>query len=345
MSRAFYAWSKTAANNAAASSAINLRDNQSPSVVKTNLREVMAELASWRDDTNGSLITTGTATAYAISSNQDISGENATPDGFEVTAVIHVMNGATPMLTVDDQDAAPITYKTGFAPDGGMMEAGSIQRFRWVAADSEWRLMHVVSRDATKVGASFDYWGSILPAGYVWANKKTIGNASSNATGRANADCAALFAVLWDAIASDELAIFDSSGSSTTRGANAAADFAANKQIETPDRRDRTSIGKGTMGGASAAGRVLNTAPVSIDTSKIGTSGGADRDTLTAARIPANIPNSASSSAVVSGAPSRALPAIRWSSAPVSGRANRSAAYCRGRLHDGNDQRERRRRA
>lgn len=288
MSSRVSAWSKTPTSNATADSAINLRDNQAPSVVKVDMRTIMAQIAKWRDDLNGSITTGGSGTAYTITSNQDISGEGSVPDGFEIAALMHADSGLAPTLAVDSLTAYPITYKTGFAPPAGMLEAKSVQRFRFVTADSEWRLMHAQARDSNQAGAEFNYWGASLPSGYVWANGTTIGNASSNATGRANADCASLFAVLWGALANTEAVIYDSAASPTTRGVSASADFAANKAISVPDRKDRVSVGKGTMGSTTAAGRIVNTSPVSIDTSTLGKSGGADRDTLDTTKIPAH---------------------------------------------------------
>ena len=71
------------------------------------------------------------------------------------------------------------------------------------------------------------------PTGWLKANGTTVGNAASGAT-RANADTAALFAALWDVAA---LAILTSGGSGSTRGASAAADYAANKRLTLPDLR------------------------------------------------------------------------------------------------------------
>lgn len=68
------------------------------------------------------------------------------------------------------------------------------------------------------------------PAGWLLIDGKTIGSAASNATSRANADTAALYAFLWDFNATD-VPIYTSGGVLTTRGASAAADFAANKQL------------------------------------------------------------------------------------------------------------------
>lgn len=74
------------------------------------------------------------------------------------------------------------------------------------------------------------------PAGWLLIDGRTVGNAASGGTARANADTAALFAELWTFPAAS-VPIFDSTGAASTRGASAAADFAANKRIAlfTPD--------------------------------------------------------------------------------------------------------------
>lgn len=60
---------------------------------------------------------------------------------------------------------------------------------------------------------------------------KTIGDASSSATGRANADTETLFTLLWTNCANAECPV------SGGRGASAAADFAAHKTLTLPDAR------------------------------------------------------------------------------------------------------------
>jgi len=74
------------------------------------------------------------------------------------------------------------------------------------------------------------------PAGWLLIDGKTIGNAVSGATSRANADTAALFAELWNFPAAS-VPIYDNAGAASTRGASAAADFAAGKRLSlfTPD--------------------------------------------------------------------------------------------------------------
>lgn len=77
------------------------------------------------------------------------------------------------------------------------------------------------------------------PTGWLNLQGGTVGNATSSATVRANADTAGLFAYLWNNL-SDTLAPV-----SGGRGANAAADFAANKAITLPDLRNRKPMGAG----------------------------------------------------------------------------------------------------
>lgn len=85
--------------------------------------------------------------------------------------------------------------------------------------------------------------------GWVRDNGRTIGNALSGATERANADVAALYAYYWDTFSD---AICPVTGG---RGASAASDFAAGKPIATLDKRGRAAVGLDTMGN-SAANRI-----------------------------------------------------------------------------------------
>lgn len=65
-------------------------------------------------------------------------------------------------------------------------------------------------------------------SGWVMMDDGTIGDASSGATTRANADTSALFVLLWNNTANADCAV------SSGRGASAAADFSAHKTIALP---------------------------------------------------------------------------------------------------------------
>lgn len=94
--------------------------------------------------------------------------------------------------------------------------------------------------------------------GWVRDNGRSIGSASSGATERANADTASLFSYLWTTYSNTICPV------STGRGANAAADFAANKTIQLPDKRGYVPGGLDDMGN-SAASRYANVPVVSGD--------------------------------------------------------------------------------
>lgn len=95
---------------------------------------------------------------------------------------------------------------------------------------------------------------STAPAGWVEGGG-TIGSAASGATTRANADTANLFALAWGLNVLDA-AIFTSAGAPSTKGADAAADFAANKRIALPDGRAEWLRGWDNARGVDASRRL-----------------------------------------------------------------------------------------
>jgi microcystin-dependent protein len=95
--------------------------------------------------------------------------------------------------------------------------------------------------------------GFIMPAyttgtvsGWVRLNQRTIGSAASGASELASADAEALFLHLWTV--DSTLAV------SGGRGASAAADWAANKQLTLPNGRDKALVGLDDMGNTAAGG-------------------------------------------------------------------------------------------
>lgn len=100
-------------------------------------------------------------------------------------------------------------------------------------------------------------------SGWVRANGRTLGSASSGATERANADTATLYAYLWNNFTNAICPV------STGRGASAAADFAANKTITLLDWRGYVPGGLDDMGN-SAASRWANVPVVSGDVTTAG---------------------------------------------------------------------------
>lgn len=137
--------------------------------------------------------------------------------------------------------------------------------------------------DPTTILATGDMkvtYGTGTLVGFVRANGRTIGSASSGATERANADTQALFQYLWNA--DPNLAV------STGRGASANADWVANKQIALPDMRGRVMAGLDDMGN-SAAGNLTASffgAQFSGSPTTLGAIGGLENHRLTASELP-----------------------------------------------------------
>lgn len=130
-------------------------------------------------------------------------------------------------------------------------------------------------------------------SGWVRANGRTIGNASSGATERANADCEALFLHLW----TQDATLTVSGG----RGANAASDWAASKQIALPDMRLRARIGMAGMGNSNStliADNTFDNYPTEGG-NDLGATVGAGAVTLTTGQLP---PHAHTGTALTAGA-------------------------------------------
>ncbi len=86
----------------------------------------------------------------------------------------------------------------------------------------------------------------IAPLGWVLLNDGTIGNASSNATTRANIDTFPLFNIIWN---NTNAQLFNSAGTPISRGASSIADFDANNQLSLPKQLGRTIASYGSGAG------------------------------------------------------------------------------------------------
>lgn len=118
-------------------------------------------------------------------------------------------------------------------------------------------------------------------SGWVRANARTIGSATSGATERANSDCETLFGHLWNNYSNTYCPVTGG------RGVSAAADWSANKLIATPDLRGRSPFGLDDMGN-SAASRLTTTTITTGDASTGMSSGGAQTQTLDTTQIPSH---------------------------------------------------------
>lgn len=119
-------------------------------------------------------------------------------------------------------------------------------------------------------------------SGWVRDNARTIGSATSGGSERANSDCQALFEFLWNNFDNTRCPVV------TGRGASSLADWTANKQITTPDRRGTGMIGLDDMGNA-AASRFTAAVPFPVGNATTAASiAGANDHTLSAPQMPAH---------------------------------------------------------
>lgn len=177
---------------------------------------------------------------------------------FDITSALQVLqvHGFPDFITSADNDSAPFPYDANsVVRSGGVLYQSLIDANTDTPPTSNWlQLVFAAPFRPADVMATHD---STLPSGWLWLDGKTIGDASSNATSRANADTLNLFTVYWNSMPNTTAKIYNSDGTAGARGTSAAADFAAHKAISLIDRRGRAAFGADNLGG-TAAGRLNN---------------------------------------------------------------------------------------
>lgn len=155
------------AGNATADGTINWAEGQSPSSVNDSARAMMARLAEFRDDSSGLLQTSGTSSAYTLTTNQGLS---ATPNNGQLIAFTpHTTNAASATLAADGGTAYPIQTSPGSAVPTGTLVQGTPYTASFSTANSAWMLRNYFANPATSsllvpVGGYLFYDGSSPPS-------------------------------------------------------------------------------------------------------------------------------------------------------------------------------------
>lgn len=148
MTTGVFSWSQTAASNATADSTVNWAEGMAPASINDSARAMMASMAKYRDDLNGSITTSGTSTAYTVASNQGL----ALTAGYAVAFIAHVTSGGTTTLSVDSLGAKPLRPAPGVELAAGAIVLGIPYVATYYASNSgEW-IVHGLSAAAWATG-------------------------------------------------------------------------------------------------------------------------------------------------------------------------------------------------
>ncbi|MGJ5205548.1 phage tail protein [Bradyrhizobium sp. HKCCYLR20261] len=158
-----YRWSQTASADATADPTINWSEGQVPSSINDSARAMMAATAKYRDDIAGAIATTGTSTAYAVTSNQQF---DTLPhlNGQLIAFTPHVTNGSPVTLNVDSLGSKPLRS----APNADLLPGTIIQGTPYVAVynhvDGSFYLHGFYGNPYNiPLAAGLDFWGTTAP--------------------------------------------------------------------------------------------------------------------------------------------------------------------------------------
>jgi len=201
---------------------------------------MMAAHAKDRDLKNGSITTTGVDT-YAFTSGLGYTSYPTT--SFFCVLKIGATNTAyAPTLNMDGLGAKPIVDQLGGSLIPGDLLINTTPVFLWNGTNFV-MIASVVGWQTGDVKATYKTTADV---GWVMMDDGTIGDATSGATTRANADTSALFVLLWTNTADTDCPV------SSGRGGSAAADFAAHKTIALPKTKGRAVARSGAGSGLTS---------------------------------------------------------------------------------------------
>lgn len=265
-----------------ASNTARFPESQLVPTLNNGARALEGILARWFADTNGSIASAGTSPAYTITTNRTLTAHAA---GIELKFRAHAdYYSGSATVTINALAAKSLVRQGGADLLPGDIVTGQLVHILYNSVNDNYECLGIQS-SATPIGTSLEYNLSTLPSDdWLWENGLTLGNASSNATGRASdsVHTKLLFVGLWTADSSDNLPIYDSAGVLTAKGGSATDDWDANKALSLPDSCGRATFGADNMGAISSKNRLTGLSG-GIDGDVPFDTGGAESVTLTEA--------------------------------------------------------------
>lgn len=252
-----YTWSKTATANASADNTVNYQEGQAPSSLNDSARAAMASVAKYRDDISGALVTTGSAAAYMVASNQNFD-TLADFNGQVIAFAPHVTNAAGPVtMTVDGFANLPLRSAPNTELPAGVLIKGTPYTATYNNTDGALYLHAFYGNPyATPIGGLMQFVGPAPPnSSFVFPSGQAISRTIY----------ATLFAL-----------------AGTTYGVGDGA-----TTFNVPDLRGRTIIGQDMLQNGAYAG-LITPGGSGIDGTSRGARGGAETVTLTTAQMPSH---------------------------------------------------------
>jgi microcystin-dependent protein len=260
MATGLFNWSRTAASNASAT--YTWAEGMAPSSVNDSARGIMSDVAQWRDDISGAIVTGGSSTAYTVTSYSTFT-TLALMNGQMIAFTPHTANGATVTLNVDGLGAKPLRPSTGVELGSNVLIAGTPYVACYNNSDAVFYLFGLGGNSyGIPLGAGMDYWGATAPS---TAFAFPYGQAISRTT------YSALFTLFGTSYGVGD-------GSTT---------------FNLPDVAGRVTAAQDGLSG-SLAGRLNATG--GMNGTGIGSVGGSQTRTLAANQIPAGVPSSGTNS-------------------------------------------------
>lgn len=258
----FYKWSQDSATNATADSSINYQEGQAPSSLNDSARAAMAALAKYRDDVTGAIVTTGTSTAYVVSS-YEVYNSLASMSGKMIAFTPHATNGGTTTLNVDGLGAKALRSAPNVEIPAGVLVAGTPYVALYNNSDSAFYLHGFYNSPAlVPLGTILDYTAATAPSSSFVI---PIGQNISRVT------YAGLFSLLGTS--------YGSGDGSTTFGL--------------PNLRGRI------VAMIDSTGAVINSATMSPDGNTLGATGGVQTSQLSTGNLPAFTPSGSISNGAI----------------------------------------------
>jgi microcystin-dependent protein len=260
-----YKWSQTASADATADSTINWAEGQAPSSVNDSARAMMAATAKYRDDIAGAILTTGSSTAYAVSSYQGFD-TLAHLNGQMIAFTPHVTNGATVTLNLDSLGGKPLRSSPNVELLPGTIIQGTPYCAVYNNSDGAFYLQNFYGNPYNvPLAAGMDYWATTAPnSSFAFPTGQAISRTTY----------AALFALTGT--------IYGAGDGSTT--------------FNLPDKRGRVSAAADPTGG------LLTSFSMSPNGNTLGAIGGAQASSLSTANLPPYTPSGTVSGSITGSA-------------------------------------------